>query len=238
MQFQLSHGGSHLFSQISIAVAVMIIASKTKGSSLWSWKAQRLRDTDMIFEGIQVHLYACIIWHHFVQTTTCSAMDRSSSSHVLPGSLSDWRNPWVPSVSVPLEQMAKKKRWPSLSLRSVVHQWVSWMRCPSRHHRSIIPALIHPAAAAAPSGIGLVPLAASAVDYDKILSGSMWTASLLWQWRCTNPFFSKLWHSGQGVSYPEQTPPRACLDSKFFSLSPSHRIFGHMYGAVNIGKKN
>jgi hypothetical protein len=34
---------------------------------------------------------------------------------------------------------------------------------------------------------------------------------------------------------------RPCLDvtqiPKFYALSPSHRIFGHMHGALNIDKK-
>jgi hypothetical protein len=37
-------------------------------------------------------------------------------------------------------------------------------------------------------------------------------------------------------------PLRACLDAykhpKFFAQYPSHRIFGHMHGALNVDKKN
>ena len=28
-----------------------------------------------------------------------------------------------------------------------------------------------------------------------------------------------------------------CLDCKFFTLFPSHQIFGHMHGVLNIDKK-
>lgn len=67
--------------------------------------------------GIHLNLYACIIWHHFVQTMTCISTARSSSSHMCSLGPYLTETPEYRPIGTNCEE-----KMTFLFLRSVVHQ--------------------------------------------------------------------------------------------------------------------